>query len=329
VSNSNHSHPVQGGKATARIAGDVDAVIAALEARVAKLEGAPAPTPVPTPPPTPAPSGMLVALAMGKWNVPLEAKACVNTVTLPDAANAAAYRAAGLGVIAVIIGPYNQGGVQALNPDTFAANAVSLVKANPGLIAVELCNEPGGEWFWGAGAGSAGNAAAYATLIRKTRAAFTAAGLTTKLLASFDGGHAGATGWGKAVMAADPGAYSVVDAITMHPYGGTGTKAESALGARQGTTDAHNLSGKPVWITELGWPTAIGQPATGDSLQWTEAEQAANITNFVGWARAQGWIGLVTIFMWADYGSNNWYGVTKSDGVTRKPSFAALAAVSR
>jgi exo-beta-1,3-glucanase (GH17 family) len=78
-----------------------------------------------------------------------------------------------------------------------------------------------------------------------------------------------------------------------------------------GVTAAHTDTGKPVWITEVGWPTAVSQPATGDSLQWTELEQAQNIFNFVTWSAKTGYVAAVTIFGYRDYGTNDWYGVER------------------
>jgi hypothetical protein len=55
----------------------------------------------------------------------------------------------------------------------------------------------------------------------------------------------------------------------------------------------------------------VSQPATGDSLQWTELEQAQNIFNFVTWSAKTGYVAAVTIFGYRDYGTNDWYGVER------------------
>lgn len=271
---------------------------------------------------------------MGTWNVPAVAKAAVPVVTVNSKGGnglIGAYLAAGLKVIVVIEGPYSKtGGVRSLDPVAWAANAVAIYNANPGITAIEELNEPAGSWFWGSNAGSALEAAAYAKLLKATRAAFTANGKAPLLLASFDGGRITSNAWGGLVKAADPLAYTYVDGVTVHPYGDVVNKAASALGGRSHVTEAAQQSGRPVWITELGWPTATGQPPTGDSLQWTEAEQAANITGYIAWARTQPYIAAVTIFMYSDYGTNMWYGIVRNDpSQSHKPSFAALAAVSR
>jgi hypothetical protein len=288
----------------------------------------PAPTatlaPTPAPIPTAPPSGMWVAVDMGRWAVSnaLDAKGAVNYVRLdtPSSTTANAWYSAGLRVDADIVGPYNSGGVLALDANAWAANAVALYRASPNIVSIEILNEPAGSWFWGSGANSAANAAAYAHLLKTVHDAFVAnfGSVHPKLLASFDGGYAGSTAWGTAVKAADPNVWTYVDGITMHPYGGTSSVSASALGARSGVASAHTLSGKTVYVTEVGWPTAVGQPSTGDSLQWSEADQATNLYNFVVWARGTGYIGGVSAFDYQDYGTNNWYGITRSDGSHKK-----------
>ncbi len=110
----------------------------------------------------------------------------------------------------------------------------------------------------------------------------------------------------------------------MHPYGGASGSTGGALGNRASVEAAHAESGKPVYVTEVGWPTDVGQPSTGDSQQWSEAQQAANITRFVAWARSTGYVAMVDIFGYVDYGTNDWYGIERRDR-SHKPAFAALA----
>jgi hypothetical protein len=121
------------------------------------------------------------------------------------------------------------------------------------------------------------------------------------------------------------GGLAYCDGVTVHPYGGAKGESGGALGNRRSVEEAHALSGKPVYVTEVGWPTATGQPSTSDSQQWTEAQQAQNITGFVRWARSTGFVAAVDIFGYVDYGSNTLYGIERRDR-SHKPSFAALAA---
>ena len=74
----------------------------------------------------------------------------------------------------------------------------------------------------------------------------------------------------------------------------------SAQGNRNAVTSAHQATGKPVYVTEVGWPTDTGGSATGDSEQWTEAQQATNIYNFVNWARGTGYVGGVWYYAYMD-----------------------------
>lgn len=287
---------------------------------------APTPTPTPrptaTPPPPPPPSSLAVGLAAGRWSAANDIKGAVNWVTLDTGTSSriASYNNAGVKVIDVIVGPYSSGGVKALDPDAWAANAVAAYRASPSIVAIEILNEPGGSWFWGSGALSTSNAAAYAHLLKTVHAAMVANFGSDRplLLASYDGGYSGGRTWGQMVWAADSNVGSYIDGITMHPYGGTGSISSSALGNRVNVAAARAATGKPVYITELGWPTAVGQPSTGDSLQWTEDAQADNIYNFVTWARGTSYVKAVIFFMYQDYGTNNWYGVTRLDGSHKK-----------
>jgi exo-beta-1,3-glucanase (GH17 family) len=114
-----------------------------------------------------------------------------------------------------------------------------------------------------------------------------------------------------------------VDGFIVHPYGGTGSRASSALGNRARIEEARALTGGPIYITEVGWPTATSQPSTSDSLQWSEAEQATNITNFIHWCHDTGYVAEVVYFNYHDFGTNSWYGVVRSNR-SHKPSYEAL-----
>jgi hypothetical protein len=144
-----------------------------------------------------------------------------------------------------------------------------------------------------------------------------------KLLVSYDGGFNGSE-YGRAVFAAG----AVADGVTVHPYGGKENAEQSALGNRARVTQAHAATGLPVYVTELGWPTAVGKPPTGDSMQWTEQQQAEHITDFMRWADGLGYVRAVIDFNYADYGSNDWYGIVSSSGTRHKLSYAALKAAA-
>jgi hypothetical protein len=143
-----------------------------------------------------------------------------------------------------------------------------------------------------------------------------------KVLASWDGGNGGSSLFGAGWKAY--GGLAYCDGVTVHPYGGSEGHEGGALGNRADVVGAHEQSGKPVYVTEVGWPTDLGAPSTGDSQQWTEAQQARNILGFIDWARATRFVAMVVIFGLADYGGNNWYGVERADR-SHKPAYAALA----
>jgi hypothetical protein len=276
-------------------------------------------------------SPMWVGVDAGGWpsSFATDIAGAASYVRLESPSSIAGWTAAGVKVIDDMAGPYNSGGVAAVNATEWAAKAVAEVKANPQIAAIEVLNEPGNQWLgWGSSAGSPANAAAYDHLLKVVHEAFVAnfGSSYPLILASYDGGE-GPTTWGEEMWAAEPNVGNYINGITLHSYGGSSTtRAHSALGSRNVIEAAHAQHPTvPIYITEVGWPTAVGQPPTGDSLQWTEAEQAQNITNFVDWARGTGYIADVTIFNYRDYGTNDFYGIETASGV-HKLSYAALAA---
>jgi exo-beta-1,3-glucanase (GH17 family) len=87
-------------------------------------------------------------------------------------------------------------------------------------------------------------------------------------------------------------------------------------------TNAHTATGKPVAVTEVGWPTC---GATGDSQNWSEQAEANNIWHFVDWARTQGTsvVNIVTPYNDVDESSSRCYGIWRRD-LTAKPAVTAL-----
>src|SRR5580692_1397445 len=296
-------------------------------------------TPAPPPPPSeepektqsgsPSSSAMWVGVDVGGWASSFagDVAGAASYVRVNSQSSVPGYIAAGLHVIDLLLDE-NSGGVSALNATEYAAKAVAAVKANPQMAALEVLNEPGNEWgAMGPDAGSAANAAAYDHLLKVLHEALVAnfGSDYPPVLASYDGGE-GPTTWGQEMWAAEPNVGNYINGITMHSYGGTSNRTQSALGDRGQIEAAHAQHPTiPIYVTEVGWPTAVGQPSTGDSLQWTEAEQAQNITNFINWAKGTGYIADVTIFNYRDYGTNDFYGIESASG-THKLSYTALAA---
>jgi hypothetical protein len=223
-------------------------------------------------------------------------------------------------------GPYDRGGVTALGAASWVRDALDFYRSNctPRMCPwIEVLNEPGGTWFWGPGAAGARNATAYRNLVHETWSAFhlqygTAA---PKVLASVDGSGAltFAHNWWT------PAAAAFVDGIVLHPYGGIRARASSALGNRGRVIEAHRLTGMPIYATEVGWPTCPSCSPTADSLQWSAADQARNLTHFMRWARRTGFIRAVFYFNYRDYGGSYAYGIETQHGA-RKPAYAALRA---
>jgi len=283
-----------------------------------------------TQPGSPLTGPMWVGVDAGQWPSQFapDVAGAADYVRLESPSSIAGWTAAGVKVIDDMAGPTNGGGVSAINAAEWAAGAVAAVRANPEIAAIEVLNEPGNQWMgWGSNAGDTANAAAYDHLLKVVHEAMVAnfGSHYPRLLASYDGGE-GPTTWGEEMWAADPSVGNYINGITLHSYGGTSDRTTSAFGARDRIETAHaQHPGVPIYVTEVGWPTAVGQPPTGDSLQWTQAEQAANITNFITWAKATGYVADVTIFNYRDYGSNDYYGIETASGA-HKLSYTALAA---
>jgi hypothetical protein len=308
---------------------------------------APAPAPAPAPvvaasptPVTPAASGpLMVGLDPGWGTVSASdmkagglGLARINT-TVGGTEVPSTYHADGIKVIATfpgdVDGSYNSDGVSAINVSSWVNMATSYYASRCAgstsyCAAIEVLNEPFGSWFWGSNADSAQNGAAYARLVQAVHQAFQSkyGAAAPKILASYNPDP-----WWSGMLSAVPNITSDIDGVVVHAYGGVGSTASSALGSRGLVTEAHSVSGKPVWVTEFGWPTALGQSPTLDSLQWSMGQQADNIYNFVNWARSTGYVAAATYFNYRDYGSNQWYGVERStDGsqYTKKPGWYAL-----
>jgi hypothetical protein len=198
-------------------------------------------------------------------------------------------------------------------------------KTDLGATTVEVVNEPGNPYFWGSGAQT--DQAKYAATVEAYSHALEAlpAPDRPRLLVSYDGGYEG-DNYGRMLVKDDPGLLKLNIGWTVHPYGGTSNREQSALGGRSRVEQAYSETGLPVYVTEVGWPTAVGQPSTGDSLQWTEQQQAENINSFMGWAYRLGYVRAVVDFNYADYGTNDWYGIVNTSGTRHKLSYGVLAA---
>jgi hypothetical protein len=305
-----------------------------LPSTAAALEAASSEAPIPEP----LPGNMFVGVSAGGWgptafkDVAGAAKYVRMDARFANDSEVGGAATAGVSVASWVFG--TGGSIGAINPVSYAAEVVTLFKRygrggtfwrgrkrDLGSRAVEVLNEPGNPGFWG----DPTNYAAYVTLLRTVHEALAAnfpEAIRPEVLASWDGGEGPSSAFGPGWSAL--GGLAYCDGVTVHPYGGADGGDGGALGGHEDVERARRVTGKPVYVTEVGWPTAVGQRGTGDSQQWTEAQQAENITNFVRWARATEYVAMVLVFNYVDYGTNMWYGIERSDR-THKPSFAALA----
>lgn len=279
-------------------------------------------------------SRMAVGLNAGNFGMRgvADVKHAVRLVRLEHSVGVGAVRAyanSGVKVDLLFSGPYTSAGVGAVNPQAWVANALGFYGAacTPRKCPyVEVLNEPYWRVWWGSNAASQANADAYARLLKAAHDAFHAryGSSAPKILAACENqgwNNHWCTEWRRSRAVPNPARYA--DYVTVHPYGGTGSRASSARGMRAMVRTAHRVSRKPVFVTEVGWPTATGCGPTGDSLQWSEAQQARNLTGFMNWARRTGYVAAVTYFNYRDFGGCTWYGVVRTNG-THKPAYNAL-----
>ena len=277
----------------------------------------------PSPPTPPAPTGpqsLVVGVDTGNWrgNLYNELSAGgIHNVRISDLSESAPaeIEAAGCSVATVT---FQAGGtIGGRNPQTYAAEVLAYARRHPEVPRIEVINEP--ELL-----ADSHNYAGYVALLKASHEALATlpASQRPKLLASWAPTYGFGRGWAAA------GGLPYADEVVVHAYGGSSGQHKGLEGGRELIEQAHSESGKPVAVTEIGWPTAVGQSGTGDSQQWTESQQAQAITNFVAWARTQSYISLVIYFNAVDYGSNTWYGIERLNR-THKPGFAALGAAAQ
>ena len=232
----------------------------------------------------------------------------------------------GLRVIADFSGPYTRLGVSGLDHAAYVARVLAFVRKNPRVYAVEVLNEPGGAWFWGPQAESQENRESYAQLLIEVHQALVRSfGARRPLeLASWDGGHDCSNAWGEA-WSRNAAALAAVDAVTNHPYGGRGERSQAILGNRRLVEGDEAVSHKPIYITEVGFPTAR---ANADSLEYSEGEQAQAIASFARWAHGTGYVAGVTFYGYRDAREGGGYGIETHRG-RRKAAFAVLERLRR
>jgi hypothetical protein len=256
----------------------------------------------------------LLGVNAGYWGArePRDLRSVAAVVRLTNPPQLTRWERAGLRVIADFSGPYTRAGVSGLDHAAYVRRVVAFVRQNPRVLAIEVLNEPGGQWFWGKEAESAENRESYAQLLVEVHdARVRSFGARRPLeLASWDGGHDASNAWGEA-WSENAAALAAVDAVTNHPYGGRGPRAQAILGNRSLVEADEAVSHKPIYITEVGFPTGNNN---GDSLLYSEGEQASAIGSFARWAEHTGYIAGVTFYGYRDAHEGGGYGIETHRG---------------
>jgi Beta-galactosidase len=213
------------------------------------------------------------------------------------------------------------------DPNAYAAYTAAIVKrygphgsfftehpelATYAITTYEIWNEP----YYPGGSDNTYDPARYANLVKAAATAGRAADPTTKYLLAADVDAGQQTGntwtnWVDALYQALPNLNTYFDAVAIHPYG-TNTTTLTSIGddqirrtelIHQAFTN-HNATNKPLWITEVGWPTCTQGP-----LCVTPTQQATNTTTLFNYIHTT-WAPYVKaafIFNYQDYGGDPTY----------------------
>lgn len=307
------------------------------------------PAPVEPTSSSPSPTSMWVGLNAGGWgpkqyaDVAGAAQYVRLNSSVEKGCSTEGWAQVGIQVICDISGPYSTGGVEALNISEWVSNAVAIVKANPAILAVEVLNEPYNPAFWGPEPEAPGDKKAYAALVKAVHEAFvTDFGSAHPLILAAGGKWNRQVEWTEDTWdeatngGVDMAAYA--DGVTIHPYpedaaAESGDMTAWNEGNRWIVTRTHELTGKPVYVTEVGWE-CVNVPAEEEEspheqpVQISEAQQAEDYKNFADWAHATGYVAAVTFYGYrgGGWGVESWL---KSGEIGRhKPSYFALKELS-
>src|SRR4051794_2131914 len=175
------------------------------------------------------------------------------------------------------------------------------------LQALEVWNEPYGSWFWRSGP----SVTQYVSLVRATSPAIRSVDSTIKILASGDllswddNSEPHERSWIGQMLSVAPVIRSLVDALAVHPYPEPRDADAESAGlhgfGRVALIREAEMAARvklPLWITEIGWPTAGAVAVTPD-------RQATNLLavfrrSFGEWG---GYVQRVFVFAW--YRSND------------------------
>jgi hypothetical protein len=304
--------------------------------------------------------GMIVGLNAAGWGVAgAQDVASSFPIVRYDngSSDASDYIGAGLKLDVVFAGDYDTNGVADMinnsgGPGAWAQSTLSWYEAACPSVAscpyVEVLNEPYGSWYWGINSEDQTNATAFASLIQATWTAFHnkyGSGSPQVIADVWDttdscpsGGSSCTSPWWSGISSGLPSINDYYDAVVVHPYPeGCGSNAN--LANLTDIEQAHAATGKPVFVSEVGWVTntPTGSCLANLTYYWSEADQCSNIYSFVTWAASQGYVEGITLFNYADYDADsggNWWGVVRfGEGGSpmngsHKPSWAGLAAAA-
>lgn len=190
----------------------------------------------------------------------------------------------------------------------------------PEIGAAEICNEPYYSHFW-----NWPNPADYAKLARAVIPVIRAVRPGLPILLVGDVPKMAGAGWLAGIQAADPGLIPLADGLTIHNYPDPGTQPPDGTGdprwTFKGQIELAAQAGKPLWITEVGWPTS-------GSTSVTETQQAVYLVRATELALADTRVARIFLYTWSKDGGDagdreQHYGVRRQNG-SFKPAWAAL-----
>jgi hypothetical protein len=184
--------------------------------------------------------------------------------------------------------------------------------------AWEIWNEPDVAFFWGGRDG--GDPVVYAEMLRRAHRAAKKADPNAFIIS---GGVTGTERGANFIhRLLDQGAAGYMDAVGIHGYisdDGFDHNIYPDL-IWPLISNARERSGKPIWVTEVGWNTAC----SGHLAACNENEQALRIIKNVTMLFAIGHVDVVSVFQFKDPGDNpNYFGIVQNTGAKRQ-AYVAL-----
>ncbi len=204
------------------------------------------------------------------------------------------------------------------------------------LAAVEIWNEPWGDWFWKPNP----DPAAYGQLVTAAGAAIRSANPTVKIVVPGDPDATRSDGAPQAwlqPLLSTPNLGAYVDAWSVHPYPDPISNSPQVASpleySYQRVSETQSIASgagvsRPVWITEIGWTTASTSGGVSLATQQQYLSQALS-TALGPW---RNYVEHTFVYCWDQDGTNpsdpqQHYGLRNSDG-TMKPAWSAVTAAA-